>query len=125
MKTFKFRNGNCVLAVGHYNKEKAMAISVVDLELDEEIQNLTMLNKDFDYEIGLITVVTDFVDGDEIFGYKTGTDILSELGIVEKVWETIEYDDGTGEIVKADICTIDIEKLKEYSTEWEYWETDE
>lgn len=124
MKKFEFNNRNCGLLIGHYNKENAMGISVVDLETDEAIHNLTVLNKDFDYNIGLVTVEADFVDGDEIFGYKTGTDILRELGVLEKVWETIEYDDGTGEIVKADVCSIDIEKLKEYSIEWQYWETE-
>lgn len=124
MKEFEFNNRNCGLLIGHYNKENAMCISVVDLETDEVIQGLTVLDKDFDYDIGLVTVEADIVDGDEIWGYKTGTDILKELGVVEKVWESHEFNDGTANIVKADICIINLEKLKEYSTEWNYWETE-
>lgn len=123
VKTFNFRGyENHCLLVGHYNSNKAMGISVVDLETEEEIGCLTVLIPDFDYDIGLVTVCADIVDGDEIFGYKTGTDILKDLGIVEKVWETIEYDDGTGDIEKADVCTIDLYKLKEYSKDWNYYE---
>lgn len=123
MKKFNFRNyENCCLSVGHYPKEKAMWICVIDSETDEEMESLTLFNQDFDYEIGLVTVYADIVEGNEIHDYKTATEVLQELGVVEKLWETIKYDDGTAKIAKADVCSIDLYKLSKYTKDWDYWE---
>ena len=126
MKTFTFRNSdNCAFNVWHYNKEKAIAITVIDIETEEELGELTVLNNDIDYDVGFAIIYNGNVTGDEIFGYKTGTELLQELGIVEKVWETYEIDiDGVNVIPVAE-CTIDLHKLKEYSKTWNYWEFEE
>ena len=126
MKTFTFRNSdNCAFNVWHYNKETAIAITVIDIETEEELGELTVLNNDIDYDVGFAIIYNGNVTGDEIFGYKTGTEVLQELGIVEKVWETYEIDiDGVNVIPVAE-CTIDLHKLKEYSKTWNYWEFEE
>lgn len=126
MKTFTFGNSNnCAFNVWHYNKEKAIAITVIDIETEEELGELTVLNNDIDYDVGFAIIYNGNVTGDEIFGYKTGTELLQDLGIVEKVWETYEIDiDGVNVIPVAE-CTIDLYKLKEYSKDWNYWEFEE
>lgn len=126
MKTFTFRNSdNCAFNVWHYNKEKAIAITVIDIETEEELGELAVLNNDIDYDVGFAIIYNGNVTGDEIFGYKTGTELLQELGIVEKVWEIYEIDiDGVNVIPVAE-CTIDLHKLKEYSKDWNYWEFEE
>lgn len=126
MKTFTFGySDNCAFNVWHYNKEKAIAITVIDIETEEELGELTVLNNNIDYDVGFTIIYNGNVTGDEIFGYKTGTEVLQELGIVEKVWETYEIDiDGVNVIPVAE-CTIDLHKLKEYSKTWNYWEFEE
>ncbi len=126
MKTFTFGNSNnYAFNVWHYNKEKAIAITVIDIETEEELGELTVLNNNIDYDVGFTIIYNGNVTGDEIFGYKTGTEVLQELGIVEKVWETYEIDiDGVNVIPVAE-CTIDLHKLKEYSKTWNYWEFEE
>lgn len=126
MKTFTFGySDNCAFNVWHYNKEKAIAITVIDIETEEELGELTVLNNDIDYDVGFAIIYNGNVTGDEIFSYKTGTELLQDLGIVEKVWETYEIDiDGVNVIPVAE-CTIDLYKLKEYSKDWNYWEFEE
>lgn len=123
MKTFEFSNNiNCCFSVGHYfNNPKAIAITVIDSETDNELATLTVFDKESDYEVGEVTITYDSIFGDEVFGYKSARDILTELGIIQKVWKTYEFDDGTGENILADVCTIDLYKLKEYSKVWNYW----
>ena len=122
MKTFEFINNiNCCFAVEHYfNYPKAIAITVIDSETDNELATLTVLDKDSDYEVGSATIAYDSIFGDSIFWYKSAREILIELGIIEKVWKTYSFDDGTGEEISADVCTIDLDKLKEYSKVWNY-----
>lgn len=125
MKTFKFRNNdNCAFNVWHYNKERAIAITVIDTETDEEIETLTVLD-DADYDVGFTRIYNGNVTGDEIFGYKTGAEVLQDLGIVEKVWETYEIDEDGINVIPVAECTIDLYKLKEYSKNWDYWEFEE
>lgn len=125
MKKFNFRNSdNCAFNVWHYNREKAMAITVIDTETDEEISTLTVLD-DADYDVGFTRIYNGNVTGDEIFGYKTGTEFLQDLGIVEKVWETYEIDEDGINVIPVAECTIDLYKLKEYSKCWDFWEFEE
>ena len=85
IKTFEFRGyKKCSLSVRHYNKEKAIAIAVIDMETDEEIETLTVLDVYADYEVGVATVIGDFIDGDEVTGYKTATDILIQGNVSRK-----------------------------------------
>lgn len=125
MKTFRFgKNDNCAFDVWHYNKESAIGITVIDTETEEELGVLTVLD-DADYDVGFARIYNGNVTGDEIFGYKTGTEVLQDLGIVERVWETYEIDvDGTNVIPVAE-CTIDLYRLKEYTKNWDYWEFEE
>lgn len=120
MKTFEFNsNTHCCFSVEHYyNNTKAISIKIVDSDTDNELATLTIFDKDFDYEVGNTTITYDDVFGDSIFGYKTAREILTQLGIIKKVWETYSFNDDT---VSADVCTIDLHKLKEYSKNWNYW----
>lgn len=122
MKTFIFGEfKNCYFSVGHYNKENAMGITIVDADTEEDIETLTILDKDYDYEIGVVTIYNDNVIGNEVEGYKTGTQILQELGIVEKIWTTYDLDvDGINSI-PISICSINLNLLKDYSRDWNYW----
>lgn len=125
MKTFEFGNNeNCCFSVWHYNKENAMAITVIDSNTNEEIETLTVLNTEMDYDIGFTLIYADVISGDEISGFKTGTEILQELGIIEKVYETYNFDEKyAGEnVIKVDQCKIDLYKLKEYSKFWDFGE---
>ena len=124
IKTFEFRgNKKCCLSVGHYNKEKAIAISVIDMEIDEEIATLTVLDEYSDYEVGMATVIGDFIDGDEVTIYKTAADILQELGIVKEVVKKYSIDEkGYGDKTRVDVCEINLDRLEEYAKKWEYWE---
>jgi len=120
MKTFQFNsNTDCCFSVEHYyNNTKAIAISIIDSTTDNELAMLTVCDNDFDYEVGNATISYDDIFGDSIWGYKTAREILSDLGIIKKVWETYSFNDDT---ISADVCTIDLYKLKEYSKEWNYW----
>lgn len=125
MKTFIFgKNENCAFDVGHYNKEHAIGITVIDAETEEELGVLTVLD-DADYDVGFARIYNGYVVGDEIFGYKTGTEILQDLGIVKKVWQTYKIDNDGINIIPVAECTIDLYKLKEYSKNWNYWEFEE
>lgn len=120
MRIFEFDlNEDCCFAVGYYcDNTKAIAISIIDSITDNELATLTVYDKDFDYEVGNATISYDDTFGDSVFGYKTAREILIELGIIKKVWETYSFDDDT---VSADVCSIDLHKLKEYSKYWNYW----
>lgn len=120
MRTFEFNsNTDCCFSVEHYyNNPKAIAITITDSTTDNELATLTVFDKDFDYEVGNATISYDDSFGDSIFGYKTAREILTELGIIKKVWETYSFYDDT---VSADVCTIDLHRLKEYSKTWNYW----
>lgn len=125
MKTFTFRNNdNCAFNVWHYNKERAIAITVIDAETEEEIETLTVLD-DADYDVGFTRIYNGNVTGDEIFDYKTGTEVLQDLGIVEKVLGTYEIDEDGINVIPVAECIIDLYKLKEYSKNWDYWEFEE
>ena len=119
---FKFENNDkCYFSVGHYNKENAIAINVVDGETDEDIVTLTVLDKSYDYEIGLATIDNNYVVGNEVEGYKTGTQVLQELGIIDKIWAIYELDDDGENSISVASCSLNLRVLKEYSREWEYW----
>lgn len=120
MKKFQFMNyENCCFKIEHYcNNSKAIAITVIDSETDNELAMLTVLDEDFDYEVEIATIANDDFYGDDINGYKSAREILTELGIIRKVWETYI----TGEYISADVCTIDLYTLKEFSKIWDYWE---
>lgn len=124
MKTFEFTNNtDCCFAVEHYyNNTKAIAITIIDSTTDYELATLTVYDEDFDYEVGIATISYNDVFEDSIFGYKIAREILTELGIIQKIWETYSFDDDT---ISADVCSIDLHKLKEYSKTWNYWVLEE
>lgn len=115
-------NANYCFDVWHYNKEKAMGITIIDANTGENIETLTVLDSDNDYEIGVITVYNDSIVGDEVEGYKTGTEILKDLGIVKKIWKKYKLGlDGVNYIPIA-ICSINLSALAKYAKNWDYWE---
>lgn len=121
--TFKFRNNeNCCLDVLHYNKEKAMGITVIDATTGEKLETLTCLDKNADYEEGLITVFDEIVDEDEMGDCKTGTEILQELGVIQYIWDKYMLEIVEGCLVSVAVCSINLNILAEYSKNWNYWE---
>lgn len=122
MKAFLFgKTENCCFSVGHYNKENAISINVVDDRTGESITSLTVLDKNYDYELGLATIYNDNVIGNDVEGYKTGTQVLQELEIIEEIWTTYDLDvDGENSIPIAS-CSINLSLLKQYSRNWDYW----
>ena len=121
--TFKFRNNeNCCLDVWHYDKEKAMGITVIDVATGEKLETLTCLDKNADYEEGLITVFDEIVDEDEMGDCKTGTEILQELGVIQYIWDKYILEIAEEFPVSVAVCSINLNILAEYSKDWEYWE---
>lgn len=120
MKTFEFNCSaeNCFSVDYYHYNTKAIAIKMIDATTDDELATLTVFDDNFDYEVGNATISYDNVLLDKFVGYKTAREILTELGIIKKVWKTYSFDDDT---VSADVCTIDLHKLKEYSKTWNYW----
>ena len=122
MKYFNFgENENCCFSVSHYNKDNAIAIDVVDGKTGECITTLSVLDRSYDYEVGLATVCNDYVSGNDVTGYKTGTQVLQELGIVDEIWTIYELDDDGENSISVASCSLNLSVLKEYSREWEYW----
>ncbi len=122
MKTFKFgETEKCCFSVGHYNQEDAIAINVVEEETGEYIATLTVLDRSYDYEVGLATVCNDYVSGNDVTGYKTGTQVLEELGIIDEIWTIYELSDDGENSISVASCSLNLSVLKEYSREWEYW----
>lgn len=123
MKKFTYiKNKNCCFEVGHYNKEKAIRIAIVEGDSGEYIRTLTVLDIDNDYEIGLATIYNGNLVKDETSNYKTGTEFLQDLGIVEKVWETYDIDLDGINLIPVAVCSINLSTLAEYSKDWNYWE---
>lgn len=123
MKKFTYiKNKNCCFEVGHYNKEKAIRIAIVEGDSGEYIRTLTVLDIDNDYEIGLATIYNGNLIKDETSNYKTGTEFLQDLGIVEKVWETYDIDLDGINLIPVAVCSINLNILAEYSKNWDYWE---
>lgn len=119
---FEFRNNkNCCFEVWHYNKEKAIAIAVIDADTEEKLETFTVLDKSADYQIGVATVYDGFIDGDEVNGYKTATEILQDLEIIQKVWNRylLDVDSNFTPVVS---CSINLEILFKYSKKWNYYE---
>lgn len=120
---FKFRNNeNCCLDVWHYDKEKAMGITVIDETTGEKLETLTCLDKNADYEEGLVTVFDEIVDEDEMGDCKTGTEVLQELGIIQYIWDKYMLEIVEGCPVSVAVCSINLNILAEYSKNWDYWE---
>lgn len=123
MKKFTYiKNKNCCFEVGHYNKEKAIRIAIIEGDSGEYIRTLTVLDIDNDYEIGLATIYNGNLIKDETSNYKTGTEFLQDLGIVEKVWETYDIDLDGINLIPVAVCSINLNILAEYSKNWDYWE---
>lgn len=122
MKYFKFgENEKCCFSVGHYNKDNAIVINVVEKETGEYISTLTVLDDSYDYEVGLATIYNDNIVEDEMEVYKTGTQVLEELGAIDEIWAIYELDDDGENFVSVASCSLNLNVLKDYSRDWEYW----
>ena len=123
MRKFNYvKNKKCCFEVGHYNKEKAIRIAIVEEDTGKYIRTLTVLDKDNDYEIGLATIYNGNLLKYGTSKYRTGTEFLQDLGIIEKIWETYDINlDGIHSIPVA-VCSINLNILAEYSRCWKYWE---
>lgn len=110
-------NENCCFIVGYEGKEKAIGITAIDADTEEKIATFTWPDGNANYEVGVATILNEFVEEDELEGCKTATEVLEKLGIVEKVLKKYDVD-----CVDVALCSINLNKLAQYSKRWSYSE---
>lgn len=113
-KTFKYKNyGDCYFNVNNYMYNKqAMAISIVSCKKDEDIV-VTVNMKDYLYEPDTATIRN--------YSYTAGmTKFLQKLGIIEEIYSQVKCNPNASQSETIDYCLINIEKLKEYTKEFNY-----
>ena len=108
---------NCCFIVGHEGKEKAIGITAIDADTEEKLATFTWPDENANHEIGVATILNEFVEEDEIEGCKTAVEVLKKLGIVEKVLKKYDVD-----CVDVALCSINLDKLAQYSKRWGYSE---
>ena len=119
MKTFKYGNYTAYFDVGHYsNDEKAISISIVDLDTGEPITSATSY-LETDYEVGQAVIENYSAYGNDVTSDVGMTEFLKDLEIVEDVIESTYVEDDERKTV--DVCKINLRILKEYSKYWDYW----
>jgi len=113
-KTFKYKNyGYCYFNVGNYvyNKQ-SMAISIMSIE-EENITIATVNMTDYLYEPNTATIKN--------YSENSGmTDFLKKLGIIEEVYSKVKCHPFASENETIDYCLINMDKLKEYTKNFEY-----
>lgn len=113
-KTFKYKNyGDCYFNVGnYYHNKQSMAITIKSMD-GEDITVATVNMPDYLYEPDTATIKN--------YSENAGiTEFLEKLGIIEDIYTRKKcniYASGTETI---DYCLINIDKLKEYSKEFNY-----
>ena len=123
MPNFQFQNHkNCCFDVGNYsNDEKAISISIVDLDTGEPITSATSY-LETDYEVGQAVIKNYSAFGNDVKSDVGMTEFLKNLGIVIDVIESTYVEDDERKTV--DICSISLLLLQGYSKNWDYsaWE---
>lgn len=113
-KTFKYKNyKKCSFYVGNYNTNKqAMSISMIDGDGDD-IVTVTVNMPDYLYEPDTATI-RNYSEGAGL------TKLLQKLGIIEEIYTRKHCNPYALKTETIDYCLINIEKLKEYSYEFNY-----
>ena len=116
-KTFKYKDyENCYFNVGNYYYNKAsMAINMVNTE-GESITTVTVNMQDYFYSPNTATIKN--------YSENAGmTKFLKKFGIIEEVYSSRVCNPYAQKSETIDYCSIDIDKLKEYTKEFNYkWE---
>lgn len=113
-KTFKYKNhNNCSFIVSSYVCDNmAIAIQIID-ENGEVVCTPTVYKEGYMYEPGFTTIKN--------YSENAGmTKFLIKLGIVEQVYTKIPCNMYAGKDETIDYCEINMKKLKEYSSKFEY-----
>lgn len=113
-KTFKYKNyGDCYFNVGNYMYNKqSMAISIISTER-ESITVVTVNMNDYLYEPDTVTIKN--------YSENAGiTKFLQKLGIIEEIYSSKRCNPYASKDETIDYCLINIEKLKEYTNEFNY-----
>lgn len=113
-KTFKYKNyENCFFNVENYmNNKMSMAISIMNKE-GENITVATVNMSGYLYYPDTATIKNYSENGGM-------TEFLEKLGVIEEVYSKVKCHPGAFETETIDYCLINIDKLKEYSNEFNY-----
>ena len=113
-KTFNYKkNKNCSFEVGNYQyNPQSMAIVMVDGK-GEEITRVTVNMPDYFYSPNTASIKN--------YSENSGmTKFLNKLGIIESIYTKRKANPFAPQTETIDFCEINIEKLKEYSSEFNY-----
>ena len=113
-KTFKYKNyEDCYFSVGSYYYNKySMAISILNTE-GESITTVTVNMKDYFYSPYTATIKN--------YSENSGiTNFLKKLGIIEEIYSQRQCNPYASDSETIDFCLINVDKLKEYSKEFNY-----
>lgn len=113
-KTFNYKTyGACYFNVGNYvHNKQAMAISIISKD-DEIIAVCTINMTDYLYEPNSATIKN--------YSENAGmTDFLEKLGIIEEVYSRAKSNPYASKNETIDYCSINIDKLKEYTNQFNY-----
>lgn len=113
-KTFKYKDyNNCYFIVNSYNSNKfAMAITIFS-EKEEASIFATVYMKDYLYLPNTITI-RNYSDTSGM------TEFLEDLGIIEEIYSRRKCHPKATENETIDYCCINVDKLKEYTKEFNY-----
>ena len=113
-KTFKYKKyGDCYFNVGSYmHNKQSMAISIVSTE-GESITVVTVNMNNYFYEPDTATIKN--------YSENAGiTKFLEKLGIIEEIYSRAKCNPYASKDETIDYCLINMEKLKEYTREFNY-----
>lgn len=113
-KTFKYKKyGDCYFNVGNYlYNRQSMAITIMSKE-GESITVVTVNMDDYFYEPNTATIKN-------YSGNAGMTEFLENLGIIEEVYSKVQCHPNASKSETIDYCLINIDKLKEYTNEFDY-----
>ena len=107
---------NCSFIVSSYLSEPiAIIFAIKDNETSEIVAKCTTYDLFTNYEVGMATIKN--------YSENRGmTEFLKKLGVVTNIIESNKVNELAEETETIDVCNIDLEKLREYATEWHYKE---
>ena len=113
-KKFNYKNyKGCTFSVGNYlYNPQCMSIQISNME-DGPICTCTVNMNDYFY-CPNSTTIKNYSEN------KGMTDFLIKLGIIEEVYSKVKCNPFSTDNETIDFCAINIEKLKEYSSEFNY-----
>lgn len=110
-KTFKYKNyKNCYFEVGNYNSS-SMYINITNGRSCDIVATVNM--PDYFYTPNTATI-KNYSEGSGM------TNFLLKLGVIEQVYTKRKAHPMAISTETIDFCEINIEKLKEYSKEFDY-----